>query len=62
MAQVLILGQQVLYWAGIIALVVRLVESIYQLRQDPEVKSVLGKVWLVIQNFLLKLETYKKKA
>ena len=46
---------------GIILTVVRLIESICQLSQTPEAKTLLAKIIQVIKNFFLDLETYKKK-
>lgn len=45
--------------AGVLA-IVRAVESILQLKETPEAKTVLQKVKQILKNFFLDLETYKK--
>lgn len=42
---------------GLISVIARAVESIYQLRQKPELSTV-GKIWQVLKNFFT-METYK---
>jgi hypothetical protein len=51
-------------WTLIVAIVlaaVRLYESVKQLSETPEVKSVIGKIWQIMINFFLDVETYKTK-
>lgn len=48
-----------LIWGGILT-VIRLIESIYQLSQTPEAKTLKDKIIQVIKNFMLDIETYKK--
>ena len=45
---------------AIVMIIVRLVESVYQLSQTPEVTTVIGKIWQVAKNFLIDIEQYKK--
>jgi hypothetical protein len=55
------LGLRVVAIWGLVLTVVRLIESVCQLSQTPEAKTLLAKVIQVIKNFMLDLETYKKK-
>ena len=45
---------------GIIMIVVRLIESILQLKETPEAKTIIDKLVQLAKNFFLDLETYKK--
>ena len=49
-------------WALVVAIglaVVRLYESVKQLSETPEVTTLIGKIWQIVQNFLFDIESYE---
>ena len=49
------------YIIAIVLAVVRLYESVKQLATQPEVNTLIGKIWQIAQNFLFDIEQYKSK-
>jgi hypothetical protein len=45
---------------AIVLLVVRFIESLFQLASQSNIKGILAKAWQLTKNFALDLETYKK--